>query len=125
MICKNSEQGFTLIELIAVIAIIAIAALLSAPSFLGMIERNRTADALTTLRGALQEAQRESIKQSRECVVNIGSRATSDAEITSDCFVTGPRTLKGVSFTYNQSSSNIRFNSRVVLLKMNVNYLQY
>jgi prepilin-type N-terminal cleavage/methylation domain-containing protein len=88
----RNNQGFTLIETLFVLVIISILAAISAPSFLGMLNKNKINNALTTLQGALQEVQREAIRKSKPCKVYI----PDGTQIVSNCFVTADATSTGL-----------------------------
>lgn len=105
---RRNNQGFTLIETLIVVAMIGILSAISAPSFLAMLNKAKVNDALTQVKGALQEAQREAIRKSTSCTVTLGT-----SSITSPCLVTGARTLpNGVELTTNISGSQITFSFR-------------
>lgn len=63
------EAGFTLIELMIVVAIISILSALAFPSLSTLIPRNRTKAAARELRGYIQKAKLEAIKQNTDCLV--------------------------------------------------------
>lgn len=87
---RNKNEGFTLIETLIIVVIIGILSAISGPSFLGMLNRNKVSSALSEVRGAFQEAQREAMRKGIACTVNFNSTTN---KITSPCFVTGTRTL--------------------------------
>ena len=91
----NKSQGFTLIEQLIIILIVGILASMVAPSFQGMYNRTRVNEAVTTVRGALQEAQREAMRKSKSCSITINTTDRTIANTTANdaCLVTGPRTL--------------------------------
>jgi len=100
---RNSSRGFTLIEMLVIIAVVGILAAISAPSFLAWQNRTRVNNALTDVRGALQEAQREAMRKSKTCTVTLN---TTNKKLTSPCLVTGDRTLpNGVVIATNISGS--------------------
>jgi len=71
----KQSLGFTLLELMIVVAIIGIIASMAVPSFQSMLERNRLKEAAESLKSDLMFARTESIKQSRNIIVN---RSTGD-----------------------------------------------
>jgi prepilin-type N-terminal cleavage/methylation domain-containing protein len=85
-----NNKGFTLIETLIIVIIIGILSAIAAPSYLGMLNRNKVNDALVKVRGALQEAQREAIRKSKTCTVTLN---TTNNKVTSPCLVTGERDL--------------------------------
>ena len=106
---RHTNQGFTLIEITIIVVIIGILSAVAAPSFLGMLNRNKVNNALSELRGALQEAQREAIRKSKSCTVTVTSGANPN--VTSPCLVTGDRTLTGISIRHNGTTmGTITFN---------------
>lgn len=70
---RKYDTGFTLIEMITVVIIVGVIAAISAPNFLGLLNRNRVNSALGQIKGAIKEAQRQAIKDSSSCTVNITS----------------------------------------------------
>lgn len=92
----KTSQGFTLIEILTVLLIIGILAAITVPSFLALLNKSKVSDALTKLRGALQETQREAIRKSKTCTIYLPDAATQ-AQIVSNCFVTGDGTSSGLS----------------------------
>jgi len=105
---RKSSQGFTLIEMLVIVAVIGILAAIAAPSFLGLLNQKKVDDALAQVQGALQEAQREAIRKSKSCEVTVPN--TNNPTLTSPCFVTGSRTLKGITIRRPNSISSITFN---------------
>ncbi len=110
---RKNSQGFTMIEIIIILLIIGILSAIAAPSFLAMHNRAKLNDAVTKVRGALQEAQREAIRKSKSCfvtldttnnkVTGIPTPTPSPTPTPTFCLVTGERTLAddGVSMATN------------------------
>lgn len=99
----KSNQGFTLPEVLIIVIIVGILAAIAAPSFLAFLNRSRVNNALVAVEGAFKEAQREAIRKSKSCEIDIPTG--SDQTITSDCFVTGPRTLDGIRIRLSKNTS--------------------
>ena len=100
----RNNYGFTLIETLIVLIILGILVAFTAPSFLSMNNKAKMNDAVNKVRGALQEAQREAMRKSKNCTLTLN---TLNNKITSNdgCLVTGDRTLpKGVNMAYNGSN---------------------
>lgn len=103
---EASNSGFTLIELMIVVVLVGILAAIGIPSILANLERSKMDAALTTIRGALEEAQKISTKKGKACDVIVD---TTNKVVTSeplDCLITGPRTLdKSLTIATNPASS--------------------
>ncbi len=108
---RKNSQGFTLIEILTVLLIIGILAAIAAPSYLAMLNKNKVNNALSELRGALQEAQREAIRKSKSCSVTLN---TTNNRVTGSCLVTGERVLDGISM--RASNSSFKFSYKGVTL---------
>lgn len=65
----RAAAGFTLVELMITIAVLAVLAALAAPSFAGLIERNRLAGAANEVVSALQTARMEAIRRGSSVVL--------------------------------------------------------
>lgn len=100
---RHSNQGFTLIEMLVILIIIGILSAISAPSFLGMLNRSKVNSALNEARGALQEAQRESIRKSKTCTVVVPAGNNVALISPTNCLVTGDRQLGGVNTDHSNS----------------------
>lgn len=102
---KNNIQGFTLLENLIIVTIVVILAATAAPSFLGMHNKAKVNNAVNTVRGALQEAQRQAISKSISCTVTLNTTAQ---KITSSngCLLTGDRTLpNGVNLAVSDGNT--------------------
>ncbi len=85
--------------------IVGILAAIATPSFLAMNNRAKLNDALNTVKGAMQEAQRQAMRNSKSCTITLD---VTNNKITSNngCLVTGDRTLpQGVNLAFNNSST--------------------
>lgn len=90
---RRWNRGVTLPEILAVVVIVGILAAISLPSFLAWLNDRRVRDALVKVEGAMKEAQREAIRQGRECDLVIDT--SSNGSITGPCLVTGAREFTG------------------------------
>lgn len=90
-----------------IVVIVGILSAIAGPSFLGMLNRNKVNNALSEIQGALQQAQREAMRKSISCKVNLNNNTvTNDSKNSSNCLVTGNRTLPdGVVMVTNISGT--------------------
>lgn len=114
------DSGFTLIEMIVVVLIIGIASAMAIPSVLSSLDRTKLDSALTTLRGTLEEAQREAIKQGKSCAVTVDPVNKTIAgyivvdnngteELKSGCLITGDRKLDSQIVVTPNTATTIRY----------------
>lgn len=102
---RNKDRGFTLIETLIILVIIGVLSAIAAPSFLSLFKRNKVNDALVQVQGALQEAQRQAIRNNKSCTVTID---TTNKKVTAPCLVTGDRILDS-SISMATSETSIQF----------------
>lgn len=108
---RDRNKGFTLIELLVVIGLIGILSAISSPVFVGMYARTRVNAALTDIQTALLEGQRQAIRTSRACDLQLNSNTRA---LSGSCLVRGNRTLTRV--TLRTSTSAVRFDFKGVML---------
>jgi prepilin-type N-terminal cleavage/methylation domain-containing protein len=113
----KDNQGFTLLETLTVLVIVGILAALIGPSFSAWNQRKQADAAITSLEGAIKEAQRQAMSRSQTCNITVTTAdppivSSIDDPATTDkneggCLVTGDRTLENV---LNASNITMSFN---------------
>ena len=106
----RNNQGFTAIEILIVVLIMGILAAIAIPSFLAMNNKIKLNYALTSLRASIEEAQRNAIRNSNNCLVTLPTTGTSNPVVNSPCFIAGNLTLNNVMMRNNLTS--VTFNYR-------------
>ena len=101
---NHQEQGFTLLELMIVMTIVGILGAMATPSFLAMNNRAKVNDAVNTVKGALQEAQRQAMRNGKQCSITLNT-TNNTITSTNGCLVTGDRTLP-TGVTMSSSGGN-------------------
>ncbi|MBK1989839.1 prepilin-type N-terminal cleavage/methylation domain-containing protein [Sphaerospermopsis aphanizomenoides BCCUSP55] len=105
-----NDQGFTILELIVIVIIVGILAAFSAPGYLAWSQRKKVDSALTSIEGAMKEAQRQAIAKSITCNVTLDTSPPKvRSTTTSNCLLTGDRTLTSVSLTASATSVNFDY----------------
>jgi prepilin-type N-terminal cleavage/methylation domain-containing protein len=96
--------GFTQAELMITVAVMGILAAIAVPSLSPWLHQQQVNAALNQIDQALQETQNEAIKRNKRCQVTLtqGTNAT----VTGDCFVSGPRTLNHVTLEHNRGPND-------------------
>ena len=69
-------KGFTLIETLVTAVIIGIVAAIAAPNLIGLMNATRVKQGIAQVEGAIKEAQRQAIRESKSCTVNIDNPST-------------------------------------------------
>ncbi|MCY7333089.1 MAG: prepilin-type N-terminal cleavage/methylation domain-containing protein [Pseudanabaena sp. CAN_BIN31] len=94
---RSNSKGFTLIELLVVMIMIGILSAIAAPSFLGLLNRNRVSNATIRLKSALGEAQANTIRIGKDCqfTINLGTGSATTLVDTT----TTTTTISGVTTT--------------------------
>lgn len=82
--------GFTLVEQAIIVAVLGVVAAISTPNVMAMLNRMRVEQAMTEVRNALSETQREAVRGNKMCSVTFNF---VEGKITGPCLVTGDRKL--------------------------------
>jgi Tfp pilus assembly protein FimT len=90
---RNRSRGFTLAEQAVLIAVMGILVMIAVPSLLSMFDRFKLDQAIVSVRGALQESQRQAIRLSQACDVSLDLSERHVTALPGDCLVTGDRNL--------------------------------
>jgi len=69
----KNNRGFTLIENLIILVILGVLTAITVPSIVGVYNRQQLNYSVNLVRGALQEAQREAMRQGKQCSVEIKS----------------------------------------------------
>ena len=72
------ERGFSLFELVIVFLVAGILGAIAAPNLLGLLARQNLNQALSQTESALREAQRQSIRRSKRCEVELSSNKVAN-----------------------------------------------
>lgn len=74
---RRHQRGFTLIETLIVIALVGILASVAAPSFASLLDSMKVDQTINEIRMALQDTQRQAIRTSQVCVVQVPTTGNS------------------------------------------------
>lgn len=109
---RKQESGFTLTEVIVVTVIVGVIGALAVPSFFSLLNRNRVNQAVGEIEGALREAQKLAIRNSRSCTISIDTTNTriSNNSANDNCLLT-TRNFNP-QFTLTSSRPTITFSSK-------------
>lgn len=88
----DSNKGFTLVEIMVIVVVIGILSAITAPSLMAMFSRSKVNAAVAEIQGALQEAQRQTIRTGANCTLNLISNS-----ITGNCLPNGNRVFTALS----------------------------
>lgn len=105
----RTDRGFTLLEITIVVVLAGIIGAIAAPSFLSAYNRTKLDNALNDIRGALQEAQREAMRQGKSCSVIING---TTGTIRGSCLITGNRKVDSTISITPSTVTTIPFSFR-------------
>ena len=96
------ERGFTLVEMMAVTIIIGVVAAIAVPNLLGLLYKARITDGVAMIEGAIKEAQRQAIRNSRSCSIQFttnGAGRTVIQNSANQCLIENRVLPEGVEVT--------------------------
>lgn len=122
----SDNQGFTILEALIVAVFAGILAAMAGPSYFAWSQRRAVDSAITSIEGAIKEAQRQAMARSHYCNVAFATTSTpapSTPIVTSspnsttnpktyNCLITGDRTLSNVSLETSTSEFNFDYLGR-------------
>jgi type II secretory pathway pseudopilin PulG len=89
---RRLSDGFSLAEVLIIIVVMGILVAISAPSIAGLVDGTRLAEAVVDVRSAFMETQRQAIRTSKSCIVEL-DRQPGDSAVRGACLQGGEREL--------------------------------
>ncbi|MGF1589461.1 MAG: Tfp pilus assembly protein FimT/FimU [Pleurocapsa sp.] len=108
---RKSSSGFTLIEMLVTITVVGVIAAIASPNFLGLLNRNRVNEAAQQIEGALKEAQRQALRNSKSCTISINTTIKTIANSGTNGCLLSTRVLND-SIQLNTSRTTITFSGK-------------
>ena len=105
----SDNQGFTILEALIVLVFAGILAAMAGPSYSAWSQRRAVDSAITSIEGAIKEAQRQAMARSRTCNITLNTSAktvTTPNTNSRICLLTGDRTLSDVTLAASATSLN-------------------
>jgi prepilin-type N-terminal cleavage/methylation domain-containing protein len=114
MLYRNSDRGFSLIEMLVVVILVGIVTAISVPSFLGLLSRYQVDKALSLLEGSIKETQRQAIRQGKLCRININTTTKKITGNPTDCLLETRQINNDLNIRTNLSGAtpNISFSHK-------------
>ena len=122
----HNEDGFSLLELIVIVVFVGIIAAISAPSFIGLNQRNKVSQDLTSAENALLEAQRGAMRRGQNCVLSFSAPSVTPPTISSssgNCLSQGMRTLYNVTMQVSTANTTLPAITDTTSSSLTFNYL--
>jgi type II secretory pathway pseudopilin PulG len=91
----SDNQGFTVLEALIVAVFAGILVAMAGPSYFSWSQRRAVDSAITSIEGAIKEAQRQAMAKAQTCILTFNS--TTITSSPANCLITGDRTLSNVS----------------------------
>ncbi|NJM75169.1 MAG: type II secretion system protein [Acaryochloridaceae cyanobacterium RU_4_10] len=119
----RNNQGFTLIETLIVVLLTGILAAIAAPSYVSWLENKKIDDVVTSVEGAIKEAQATSIRRSKPCTVTVTETSVSAVVVETpapatptSCLPSGTRTISATGSNRNiavaVTNNTVKFTSQ-------------
>jgi prepilin-type N-terminal cleavage/methylation domain-containing protein len=102
---RQSDQGFTLIEILVTIMIAGVMAAIAAPSFMTWVNNKKINDTSTKIEGALKEAQSSAGRRNITC--NVLITETQVSSTNAKCLPFGTRNIQDKAPDVGISNSNL------------------
>jgi len=106
------SKGFTLAENLIILVIVGILAAIAIPNIRGMYNQAQVNQATNMVRGAMQEAQREAMRKSKQCkikfdtiIVNGQIRHRVTNELPQKCLLSDRLLPQGVTLQHNNNDT--------------------
>ncbi len=74
---RFTQAGFTLIETLVIIVVVGVVVAIAAPNLTSMMERIKVDQNVAAVRGVLQSAQREAIRNGQSCITAMSLKKSS------------------------------------------------
>lgn len=100
---RSNAAGFTIAETSVILVIVGIVAAIAGPGFIRWYQSKQRDDGLARLESALRESQREAIRRSQDCTVNIPTGI--DQTISGSCLITGERSLNQIEIAHSRAEN--------------------
>ncbi|MBE9235758.1 type II secretion system protein [Anabaena aphanizomenioides LEGE 00250] len=98
----SDNQGFTILEALIVAVFAGILVAMAGPSYFAWSQRRAVDSAITSIQGAIKEAQRQAMARSQPCTLTFNS--TTITSSPANCLITGDRILNNVTVTASATS---------------------
>ena len=110
---QTKDRGFTLTEMIITVIVAGVLAAITAPSLVGLLNRNQVNEAQRQVESALREAQRQAIRRGKSCSITITPGLNATISSADNCLLSdrnfGENTSIGgdrVSINANDGAAN-------------------